>query len=279
MRTPVYICQGSKRDITYYMPNSRQKTIINITDCHIGGRLQDHGGEPRDMLLAVLDEIHHLECPDLIIASGDLSDTGEREDYAWLKLQLQRFNCPVLAIPGNHDHSTVLDKVFNAGRGLFNASCPLDHWQIIPLDSCLPGAESGLLPEPALEELEQQLALHPDSPTLVTVHHPPVAIGTPWLDAMNLENGDDLMAILARHPQVRVVLCGHVHQVVDMQYRHIRILSSPATCRQFLPGSDTFAIDPVPAGYRQILLRENGTIETTVKRLDEQIWQHCLHST
>jgi Icc protein len=262
--------------IKHCMPKCNQKTVINITDCHIGGRVEHHGGEPRDMLLAVLDEIHHKETPDLIIVSGDLSDTGQHDDYSWLKLQLQRFSCPVLAIPGNHDDSNTIDKVFNAGRGLFNASCRLDNWLIIPLDSCLPGVESGLLASKTLDDLDQRLGLQPKSPTLITVHHPPIAIGTPWLDEMKLENGDELMKVLARHSQVRLLLCGHVHQSVDMYHRHVRILSSPATCRQFLPGSDTFAIDPIPAGYRQIILGENGNIETTVKRLDEQSWRHFL---
>lgn len=261
------------------MPGTSQKTIINITDCHIGGRAEHHGGDPRNSLLAVLEQIQNREQPDLIIASGDLSDTGQREDYAWLKSELDRFDCAVLAVPGNHDTSDTIDEVFNAGRGLSNASCILDNWLIIPLDSCLPGAESGLLASSTLSELDKQLGRHPDKPVLITVHHPPVAIGTPWLDEMNLENGDDLMAVLAKHLQVRLLLCGHVHQSVDMYYRNIRILSSPATSRQFMPGSDTFAIDPVPPGYRQIILGENGMIDTMVKRLDEQTWLNSLRTS
>jgi Icc protein len=83
--------------------------------------------------------------------------------------------------------------------------------------------------------------------------------------------------VLANHPQVKLLLCGHVHQAVDMYYKDIRILISPATCRQFLPGSDAFAIDPVPPGYRRIILDESGMIDTVVKRLDEQTWLNCRH--
>ncbi|MGD9000179.1 MAG: phosphodiesterase [Granulosicoccaceae bacterium] len=259
------------------MPQRNPRTVINITDCHIGGWPPHHGGDPRDILLAVLDDIQHQESPDLIIASGDLSDTGMRDDYRWLKDQLDRFNCPVLAIPGNHDDSDAIDAVFNAGRGMLNASCSFNNWRIIPLDTCLPGAESGLLSAASLYALDQQLGQHPDKPTLVTLHHPPVAIGTAWLDAMGLENADELMAVLANHPQVKLLLCGHVHQAVDMYYKDIRILISPATCRQFLPGSDAFAIDPIPPGYRRIILDESGMIDTTVKRLDEQTWLNCRH--
>lgn len=260
------------------MSASNSHIIINITDCHIGGRIEHHGGDPRDILQAVLAQICRAESPDLILASGDLSDTGQHEDYDWLKAQLERFNCPVLALPGNHDDSAAIDEVFNAGRGMLQASTTLNQWRIIPLDTCLPGSESGLLDADSLAELDILLKQYPHSPTLVALHHPPVAIGTPWLDTMGLENGKELMALLEKHPQVKIVLCGHVHQSVDMHYGDIRVLSSPATSRQFLPGSADFAIDPIPPGYRRIMLDESGKIQTVVERLDEQTWMNCLQA-
>jgi hypothetical protein len=46
------------------------------------------------------------------------------------------------------------------------------------------------------------------------MHHPPVLIGLPWLDAIALraEDREALAALLARSPQVMRVVAGHVHR-------------------------------------------------------------------
>jgi len=47
---------------------------------------------------------------------------------------------------------------------------------------------------------------------LVALHHPPLAIGDPGFDAIGLDEGERLMALLAAAPRVRGVVFGHVHQ-------------------------------------------------------------------
>jgi Icc protein len=41
-------------------------------------------------------------------------------------------------------------------------------------------------------------------------------------------------------------------------------MSSPSTCAQFQPSSDTFALDTRPPGYRWIDLHADGSIDTSV---------------
>jgi Icc protein len=65
------------------------------------------------------------------------------------------------------------------------------------------------------------------------------------------------------------VLWGHVHQASDRTRGDVRFLSAPATCSQFLPSSDFFAIDSRPPGMRWLELHPDGRIDTTVVWLED----------
>jgi Icc protein len=82
-----------------------------------------------------------------------------------------------------------------------------------------------------------------------------------------MENPDAVHALVARHPRVRCVVWGHVHQEQDETRDGVRFLSSPATSIQFLPRAEEFTLDPRPPGYRRIDLRPDGTVATAVRRL------------
>jgi 3',5'-cyclic-AMP phosphodiesterase len=53
-------------------------------------------------------------------------------------------------------------------------------------------------------------------PTVLAMHHPPVAIGLPVLDAIGIAEPERtaLGELLARSPQVRRLIAGHVHRSV-----------------------------------------------------------------
>ena len=50
----------------------------------------------------------------------------------------------------------------------------------------------------------------------------------------------------------------------------MRIIATPSTCRQFLPGSDDFAVDNRPPAYRRITLLDDGSCETELIWVDEE---------
>jgi len=62
---------------------------------------------------------------------------------------------------------------------------------------------------------------------------------------------------------------GHIHQHFAQRRNGIQLLATPSTCIQFLPGSERFALDPVPPGYRWFDLHADGTFTTGVQRLQE----------
>jgi len=107
----------------------------------------------------------------------------------------------------------------------------------------------------------------PQRPTLLAVHHPPCALGCAWLDDQGIDNGARLLALLADHPQVKLLLCGHIHQQQARQFGPLWLLSAPSTCVQFRPDSDDFAIDALAPGLRWLRLHDDGRFETGIERV------------
>jgi Icc protein len=64
------------------------------------------------------------------------------------------------------------------------------------------------------------------------------------------------------------VLFGHAHQAYDGTHNGIRIYGTPSTCRQFRPGSSSFAVDDRPPAYRRLELAADGTFSTELVWLD-----------
>ena len=86
--------------------------IIQITDFHLykDPKQRLYGlVNTNDTLLDVLAVVKK-EKPDLVIASGDLSDDGSKESYQRLQVYLSELNCDVYTIYGNHDHPANFDQ-------------------------------------------------------------------------------------------------------------------------------------------------------------------------
>jgi Icc protein len=139
-------------------------------------------------------------------------------------------------------------------------------WQQVFLDSTVPGSEGGHLGDRELHELDRALG-ETTLPALVWLHHQPIQIGSRWLDTMAVDNPEAFFAVVDRHPQVRGIVWGHVHQLYDQYRGGVRLLATPSTCIQFMPGSDDFAIDRIPPGYRWLTLYPDGSLDTGVERL------------
>lgn len=243
--------------------------IAQITDTHLyadpHGRLM--GLDTRHCLQQVVDLTLSIRAPDLVVASGDLAHDGSPQAYQHLHSCFSRFSAPVYCLPGNHDEASALRANSACGRLYNSSSICIGGWLLVFLNSAVPGSEGGHLSETELNELETALSTHPDLPALVWLHHQPVKIGSRWLDTMAVDNPKAFFDIIDRHPQVRAVIWGHVHQTFEQQRKGVQLLATPSTCVQFLPRSKEFAVDMAPPGYRWLELYADGTFDTGVTRL------------
>lgn len=210
---------------------------------------------------------HHADAA-AILLTGDLvqDDPG---GYAHIRRLFEPIGKPVYCIAGNHDLVAEMRAALGAAPFRIDGHVDLGRWRIVLLDSSVAGIASGRLAPETLNRLDTTLAASAGRHALVCLHHHPVDMGSRWLDLVGLENRDEFMAVIDRHPQVRAILWGHVHQEYDGIRGGVRLLATPATCAQFLPLAQDFAIDLKPPAYRVLTLRDDGQIETRVEWLPD----------
>ncbi len=245
--------------------------IAQITDTHLfsGPDGELLGLNTRHCLEQVIELARQSGKPDLVVASGDLTHDGSEQAYRQVRDCLSRIGAPVYCLPGNHDEARVLKNRMNSGSFHCVQSLCIFGWQMLFLDSTIPDEEGGHLKQKELETLNDRLEAYPDLPALIWLHHQPVPMQSRWLDTMTLDNSETFFNFVDRHPQVRAVIWGHVHQTFDQLRNNVRLLATPSTCIQFLPGSEDFAVDRVPPGYRWLELNPAGTFDTGIERLQQ----------
>ncbi|MCU7943459.1 MAG: 3',5'-cyclic-AMP phosphodiesterase [Candidatus Thiodiazotropha sp. (ex Cardiolucina cf. quadrata)] len=244
--------------------------LLQLTDSHLyadpsRSLLGINTLETFDQVLA--QALQETGNPDIILATGDLVHDASDTGYKRLLGRLQLTEIPTYCLPGNHDIPGKMKQILNQDNVHCIPSVQTKGWSLIFLDSTIAKSDGGRIDESQLELLRVLLRAHPDKHTMICMHHHPVPVGSRWMDTMVLENPDAFFKLIDANPQVQAVLCGHIHQAFDTEYRGVRLMGSPSTCVQFIPRVDDFAIDAIPPGYRWLSLQPDGTIRTGLNSL------------
>jgi Icc protein len=198
-----------------------------------------------------------------VLVTGDIVQ-DDPAGYAHFRRVFGSLGMPVLCLPGNHDDPSAMHRELAAEPFVLGGSVDLGLWRIVLLDSCIPGSASGRLDAHNLAALDAALGSAGGRHCLVCLHHHPVPMSSRWLDQVGLENAAEFLDVIDRHSQVRAIVWGHVHQSFEGLRKGVRLLATPATCAQFLPRADEFAVDRRPPGYRTLELRPDGSLLTEV---------------
>lgn len=253
--------------------------LVQLSDPHFFEDPQGTllGMPTRAAFEAVLARAFQESRPDALILSGDLVHDGSRCAYQELGERLNATTLPWYCVPGNHDHWSLMRQLLGEAA----LGHPLDvrsigGWQLVFLDSSRADhRDSGELAPEQLSALERVLAAS-SAPTLIVLHHHPSAIGSDWLDDMGVANGDDLMALARQQASVKAIVFGHIHQAFECHLDTFSLLGAPATSVQFQPNSPQFALDRRPPGYRELLLKPDGTLTTRIVRLESYPTEPCF---
>ncbi|MFQ5661021.1 MAG: 3',5'-cyclic-AMP phosphodiesterase [Gammaproteobacteria bacterium] len=244
--------------------------LIQITDTHLFSKAEDRfdGFDTMASLRSVIAHINALaEPPDLVLVTGDLAHDPVASAYQQLLGQLTSLKVPVFCLPGNHDDPALMEEMLNHENVSTVKVLETLHWTVLLLNSFLPHSHSGRLAEEELDFLSRQLQHARDKHLFICLHHPPIPVNSPWMDAMMLENPDDFFAIVDRCRHTRGILWGHIHQEFSSVHGNVLLLASPSTCVQFTPLTDKYIRDNKAPGYRTLGLQTNGSIKTVVHRV------------
>ncbi len=250
--------------------------ILQLTDCHL---FTDPTTALRGIItwprfLATLQDIRQ-RVPDFdwLVLTGDIAHDDQVTTYEAVRDALGDWGDRVRVLPGNHDDRPALRAVFPHCTGTrnepinFDLTC--DPWRLIGLDSQLSGQVAGELGASQLFDLRERLACRPDEPTLLFLHHPPIPVQSEWLDNIGLRDRAALADLLQAAPQLRLIVCGHVHQPIEASLAHAVVLTTPAVGPPFRPRTAEIEIDTRPPGYRILELHAGGRWMTQVLHVTE----------
>lgn len=241
--------------------------LIQISDFHLHADPGARGrsGFPLRQLEAVLEAVGR-ERPDAVLVTGDVSDDETAVSYQLAADALDRLGVPWFWLAGNHDEPALM-----AERREPLEALDLGAWRVLAVDTRVSGQPHGELGPERLARLAERLE-GDERPTLLVMHHPPLPVGSAWIDALGLQDRDAFWQALAAYGQVRAILCGHIHQAFSSHRRldegEVAVYGCPSTGDQFLPGARDFAVDEASRpGYRIVDLGD-GEMITWVERVD-----------
>ena len=250
---------------------TREPRLVQISDTHLlaapDARMRgvDTRREFERLLAGAGPAVADAE---LLLLTGDLAEDGEAAAYRWLADRLEGCGTRRVALPGNHDAPALLADHFEAPLVAQGLALELGGWRLLLLDTTVAGESSGELSEARLAWLRRELRRDEQRPVLLAIHHPPLELGSPWIDAISLRDGETLHALLRDAGTVRGVLFGHAHQAFDRTRDGVRYLGCPSSCVQFTPGSEVPEVDDLAPGWRELTLRADGRIDTQVCRAE-----------
>ncbi|HYD36720.1 MAG TPA: phosphodiesterase [Allosphingosinicella sp.] len=234
--------------------------IAQITDIHLGfepGNPDELNRRRLDRALRSLSRM--IPSPDLLLATGDLADTGDdSESYARLRQAVADLPFPVYYALGNHD-----------GREAFRANFPdapmpggflqyaiEDHdLRILVIDTLEEGRHGGGFCETRAAWLRERLAEAPGRPTLIALHHPPIESGHSWMtEDPDADWVRRLEAVVAAHGNVVALVAGHLHRPVVTRWAGTILACCPATAPQV--ALDFEPIDPEAPDGRPMIVAD-----------------------
>jgi 3',5'-cyclic AMP phosphodiesterase CpdA len=203
--------------------------ILHVSDLHTGTR------EDPEIEAAMRALLARVEV-ELIIASGDLTHRGLREQHERAHRFLTSFGLPVLAVPGNHDMPYTFPKRFTDTYGEFTRlwgeleqthSSPSLH--VVGLNSSRRWRQQGgALSDAQLESAARRLR---DGPAgaykIVVLHHH--MVGAPWRASRKkpVSKRNRVLHALVE-AEADLILAGHIHQAALSERHEFEVIEGDA---------------------------------------------------
>lgn len=236
--------------------------IAQLTDTHVlapGVPDRDGVDHNRRLREAITSINAERPRPDLVLATGDMTNDGEPEELTELVRMLGEIEAPLALIPGNHDEQVSFRASFDmpwADPNHLSWTLDVGPVSVIGLDCTVPGRGYGLFDADRADWLATAARATADRPTLLALHHPPFRSGITLMDGLMLRNAEAFIAAVAAAPHIRRVVCGHLHRPATAVLgapASVVVSSCPATVSHpalDLDPDGEFRIIDDPVGYQ-----------------------------
>jgi 3',5'-cyclic AMP phosphodiesterase CpdA len=187
--------------------------ILHLSDLHTGTREESR---VETALARLVEQVQ----PELVVASGDLTHRGRRDEHERAHRFLSELGPPVLAVPGNHDVPYTFPKRFTKPWLEFERlwettepthTSPTLH--VVGMNSTRPYRhQSGWVRDDQLERVRERFGAAADGAYRVAVLHHHM-IGAPWRAARKrpvARRNHVLRALVEMGADL--ILAGHIHQ-------------------------------------------------------------------
>jgi 3',5'-cyclic AMP phosphodiesterase CpdA len=193
--------------------------ILHVSDLHTG----THEDPAVERALAALTE---RVDPTLIVASGDLTHRGRRDQHERAARFLRGLGKPLLTIPGNHDIPYTFPARFTRPwtefERLWETTEPeyaADGLYVAGLNSVRPWRhQSGAVRDEQLERLRERFAQCPEGTFRIAVLHHHL-LGAPWRSRKKpVARRNHVLRTLVE-AGAELMLAGHIHQAAVSEQR------------------------------------------------------------
>jgi 3',5'-cyclic-AMP phosphodiesterase len=234
--------------------------FIHITDTHIGPQphFSLYGKQPLQYLQRVVNRINDLPFDvDFVLHTGDVVDDGSGEAYALFNEAIKHLRFPIKYVVGNHDDGAKLQTTVigsGAASERLDYTFEQDGIKFVVLDTRGPTDPAGEVRPEQLEWLRSHCT-PAGPPIVIAMHHAPMKLDTPWLDApppgwggrhMFITNAGELLDVLRpAGSRIRGIFTGHVHGLFITQLNGLLLCAGQSTFAPIVsfPISDRVAND------------------------------------
>lgn len=244
--------------------------IAQISDTHID--LENPLGKDRIRnLVQCVDDINGLDpLPDVVVHTGDLTNTGNPAEYEEAKSILSDLRCRHYVTAGNRDDRIALRTVFPAGRCLIPGSHFVQYLvddfpvRLIILDTLTEDTNKGDFCAVRADSLSAVLADDASKPTAVFMHHPPFEVVESKypIQFESREAMARMETALSRQGNVVRAFCGHTHRATKGRIGEIPVSSTPSVAVDLRLGD-------YPDGMQSVPLYQLHRFDTTQGFLSE----------
>jgi 3',5'-cyclic AMP phosphodiesterase CpdA len=194
--------------------------ILHLSDLHVGAREDNAVERALGALVARVE-------PDLVVASGDLTHRGRRDQHRRAHAFLTGLGAPVLAVPGNHDIRRG-PSPFREFEAVWRTTEPeqgTNAFHVIGLNSVRPlRYQSGALSRAQLASVPERFARGAaDAWRVVVLHHH--LLGPPWRAAQKrpVSHRNRVLRSLIESG-AHLILAGHIHQSAVAAQREFAVV-------------------------------------------------------